>query len=288
MKKLILLMLLVTAGKAVLAQGIYFKAGGGYAIPVASQVIGELETESDDFNTGEYKHKTEAVNASFGAGTNFLVGGGFMFNEFIGAELTVQYTMGKKFETGYKYRYIYSSSTDYRNEDVTETFSNTIFINPSIVVTPGAGTKVPYGRFGIVAASTNLKTEASYYYDGDGVYEGTEKWEYTGGMGFGFQGAVGMNWMINDKIDIFTEVNFVSMTYYAQEGKMVERKQNGVDLLPDTGVYYKEVEFKKELDLTGGEPSIDEPRQALRESAAFSSLSFQVGIIFLLNGHGEN
>jgi len=288
MKKLILLMLLVIAGKAVLAQGIYFKAGGGYAIPVAGQVIGEMETESDDFNTGDYKHNTESVNASFGAGTNFLVGGGFMFSEFIGAELNVQYTMGKKFETGYKYRYIYSSTTDYRDEEVMESFSNTIFINPSIVVTPGAGTKVPYGRFGIVAASTNLKTERSVYSEGDGIYQESEKWEYTGGMGFGFQGAVGMNWMIHDKIDIFTEVNFVSMTYYAQEGKMVERKQNGVNTLPDVMTYYKEVEFKKELDLTDGQIDYDKPRQALRESAAFSSLSFQVGIIFLLNGHGEN
>jgi hypothetical protein len=138
-----------------------------------------------------------------------------------------------------------------------------------------------------VIASPKLKTEQEYYYDGDGVYEGSEKWEYKGNIAVGFQGAVGMNWMINDNIDLFTEVNFVSMTYYPGEGTMTESISNGYDNLPTTPVYYKEIVFKKTINpneqITG-----DEPRQMLRQSRAFSSIGVQVGIIYSLAGHGEN
>jgi len=287
-KQVILTFFAAVAGLYASAQGIYFKAGGGYALPVATDVIGQKNIHREDYsgNNDIDEFSNEAVSGSFGAGANFLVGAGFMFSENLGVELNVQYTKSKHYETGNDEVYTDDNYT-YHDRNLIQNFANTIYINPSIVITPGAGGKVPYGRFGVVIASPKLTTEETYYYDGDGVYEGSEKWEYKGNAAIGFQGAVGMNWMINDNIDLFTEVNFVSLTYYPGTGTMTESISNGQDNLPNTDVYYKEVVFKKEVD--PGKPyTADDPREVLRQSRAFSSLSLQVGIIYSLGGHGEN
>jgi len=271
-----------------LAQGLYFKAGGGYAIPMATQVIGEKTVQTQDYSNSQSKNDitTEAISGSFGAGTNFLVGGGFMFNENLGVELNVQFNQSKKYETGDVYTY---KSDSYSGTDrtLTQNFSNSLYINPSFIITPGAGTKVPYGRFGVVVGSAKLKQEESSYYDLDGVSTSSRKWEYKGGVALGFQGAVGMNWMLSDKIDLFTEVNFISMTYYAEESIKTEDRYNDYDNLPDQTVSQKQTVYKKEVD-PNRQQDPTKPTEVLREASAFSSLSLQVGIVFLLNGHGEN
>lgn len=288
MKKQLLLIFSLGVVLSASAQGIYFKVGAGYALPVATDVIGQKNIHTEDYsgtnNIDEYSN--ESVSGSFGAGTNFLVGGGFMFTENIGVELNVQYTMSKKYETGDVSTYTYDNAT-YNDRTLTQNFANTIYLNPALVITPGAGSKAPYGRFGLIIGAPKLKTEEEYYYDGDGVFTGTTKWEYTGNTAVGFQGAVGMNWMLTDKIDLFTEVNFVSLTYYPGKGKMTENIGNGNDNLPDTDTYYKEVVFKDTID-PNKPMNPDEPREMLRQSRAFSSLGVQVGITYSLSGHGEN
>lgn len=292
MKKITALLLLLAFFSTAQAQGLYFKAGGGYAVPIASDQIGEkylTVSTYDGANTTTYDDTKEVVKGSYGAGVNFNVGGGYMFNEFLGVELNFQYTQSKKYETGDVYRY---ESPTYTQNDkiIAENFSKAFYINPSFIITPGAGTKVPYGRFGIVAAAPTIKgeettTQTNSYYPPS---TGSRKWEYTGGISFGFQGAVGMNWMISDKIDLFTEVNFVSMTYYADQRELTEDIDNGYDNLPDMPEYYKKTIFKDKIDVEGEPSDVSKPREELRDGAAFSSVSFQIGISFLLNGHGEN
>src|SRR5690242_9817921 len=109
MKKIsTLLLALVALVGASQAQGVYFKAGGGYAIPIATDQIGQnYRTEStyDGANIYTYEPTTEAVSGSYGAGMNFSIGGGYMFNEFLGVELNVQYSKSKKYETSDIYTY---------------------------------------------------------------------------------------------------------------------------------------------------------------------------------------
>lgn len=293
-KQLTLLICAITCGLPVLAQGLYFKAGGGYALPVATQTIGEKYVTKNfyDGNTTQYSSTMEAVTASFGAGATFSGAAGFMFNEFLGAELGVQYTLGKKFETKQTYDYE-DQSQSYWTSDVLKTnhFSRAIFVNPAFIVTPGAGRNVPYGRFGLMIGSPTVKGEessvnkVSYYPDVQDVE--TRKWEYSKNVAIGLQAAVGMNWMVSDKIDIFTEVNFVSMTYYPGEYNLTEDMDNDYDNLPNRSAYDKKTIFKDKVDVSS-EPDTSKPREETREGMAFSSLSVQVGIVFLLNGHGEN
>ncbi len=273
------------------AQGIFFKAGAGYAIPMASQSIGEKYLYVEDYtdNNQISKATSENVSGSFGAGINFNVGAGFMFNEFIGVELNVQYTQGKKFETSEISTYTDNFSTSSQKE-ITETYSKGLYINPSFIITSARGSKIPYGRFGVIVGSPTISGESSdvgkvsYYPDLQDVRN--RKWEYSKGISIGLQGAVGINWMLSDKIDLFTEVNFISMSYYAEEYNLTEDTYNGNDNLQDLSVSEKKIIFKKEIALVGESQDPDKPSEALREGSAFSSLSLQVGIRFLLNGHG--
>jgi hypothetical protein len=269
------------------AQGIYFRAGGGYALPMASDVIGttRLQTQTYDGNESTYTDNEENVTASYGAGINFTIGGGFMFNKYIGADLMVHYLKGKEYEINQIYRYI---SDDYNgsDQDVIKTSSQAIFIAPSLIITPGVGSKVPYAKFGVIIGSPKIKGERYEYYDLDGTYERTRKWEYKKGTALGFQGAVGMNWMLSNNFDVFTEINFISMTYYPAESELTEDISNGTDLLPSLTTSQKKVEYKKTID-NQAQQDPDKPSQALREGTPFSSLSLQIGVRYLLKGHAE-
>ncbi|MEO7990725.1 MAG: hypothetical protein ABI663_14350 [Chryseolinea sp.] len=291
MKKITILIPILAAFLSTsFAQGVYFRAGVGYGLPIASQVIGEKQEVQQDYRSNAQinNSSTKNVSGSYGSGMNFNLGGGFMFNEFLGAELNVQYSQGKKYETGNSSTYLSDSYTS-SQKLVTQNFSKGIYLNPSFVITTNRGSKIPYGRFGVILGAPKVMgeesstSEVSYYPDIVNVR--TRKWEYTKGLTVGFQGSVGMNWMLSDKIDLFTEVNFVSMTYYAEEYELTEDNNNGYDNLQNYTVAQKQITFKKEIDETQVQDPT-KPSEELREAKAFSSISLQVGIRYSLSGHG--
>jgi len=275
-------LLVVTLVNVSIAQGIYFKIGGGYGLPIATSIIGQQRSRSQD-QTGTNNTsvtKTKNTSASFIAGPNVSLGGGFMFTKNIGAEILVQYVAGKKYEINNIYTYK-SDNLSGSQQEKSKIYSRAIYINPSFIITPGP--KIPYGRFGVIIGSPTIKEEYSYYYDLDGTDNRTMKGKYTGNLSVGFQGALGMKWMLGNSIDIFTEVSVISMTVYTKEYTMTESTNDGVDNLPNMQTYYKKIIYKKELsvdDLT--QTDVSKPRQALREEYSFSSISLQIGITYLL------
>ncbi|KAH0533820.1 hypothetical protein FGG08_007552, partial [Glutinoglossum americanum] len=273
---------------------IYFRAVGGYALAVATQTIGQtqLRTYNDTGNTPVNAYTFKDVSASFGAGANFNVAAGYMFSKFIGVDLNVQYLKSKKYEISDKFIQTSSPGNSGRDESTTTVSSSAIFINPSVIITPGAGSKVPYGRFGVIIGSPKLKSEESSYYDLDGKQETEREQEYKKGTAFGFQGAVGLNWMISNNLDIYAEVNFISLTWYPAKSEitkyMVSRDDDPFeDVLPDISVRDKKFEYKKEVEFQA-QSDPDKPQQQLRQSVPFSSVALQLGIKFTLGGHAAD
>ncbi len=259
-------------------QGMYFRLGGGYALPLASEVIGTKDVRTRPA-TGNQIYTSENVSGSFGAGMNINLGGGYMFNENIGFDLGVLYQRSKKYETIDNYYDPFG-----KEEDIITHQSTAIFFNPSFLITSGTGTKVPYGKFGVVVGSPKIKVEENYFYNLDGTETQHREWEYRKGMAFGFQGTVGMNWMLSNKLDLFTEINFVSMSFYPGEYELTIYTSNGTNVLPNLPVNSKKVEFVKQLDPNA--PFVaTSPRQELQEAKSFGALSFNVGIRFLMKGH---
>ncbi|MEZ5001368.1 MAG: hypothetical protein R2727_12385 [Bacteroidales bacterium] len=229
-KRILISACMVISAVALNAQGIYIRGGAGYGMPAATNDIGENYIHSvvyDNNGTSE-NNSTEVVTASYGAGVNFNAGFGFKFNENFIFDVGLQFIDGKKFETSYIYKVTdigYSS----RDENIQTTQSSGLFINPTFIFSAGFGKRAPYGKFGVILASPKVKSDEYYYSDADGVMETQTTWEYSGGLSVGYQTAIGINWKITDKLDVYTEAGFVSMTYYAKEGNMTSYIYNGED-----------------------------------------------------------
>jgi Outer membrane protein beta-barrel domain len=263
-------------------QGIYFKAGAGYGFPIATQVIGTnyLRTQPA---TGPDTYSEENVRSSYGAGMNISLGGGYMFNENIGVDLGIQYQKSKKIETSD----INLEIGFGKEEDIITHQSSTLFINPSFLITSGKGSKVPYGKFGFLAGSPKIKSQESYFYDLDGTERQAREWETKKGMAFGLQGTVGINWVLKDNLDLFTEISFVSMSFYAKERELTLATRNGADQLATVQTYQKRTEFVEQLN-PNATFDATKPQQVLQEASAFSALSFNVGVKYYLKGRLGN
>jgi hypothetical protein len=282
MKKisLVLVSLFALSG-TIFSQGFYLRAGTGYGMPVATAQIGLKNVHTyDQANTNSPDtYTTTSVKASFGSGMDFNFAAGYKFNPNLIFDLNVQYLAGAKYETGNFYNYN-GSYTGIEN-DIFTTSAKGFLFNPAIIFSAGFGKAAPYGRFGVVAASPKITEKESYYYDLDGVDTRDITWVYSKGFGLGYQAAVGMNWKLTEMLDIYTEANFVSMTYYPGQGEMTQNLNNGYDNLGQMQVYQKQIKFEKSFD---PQAPFDPAKPTVRASRSypFSSASVQVGVRFTI------
>jgi hypothetical protein len=282
MKKIILpvFLLFVLSGTS-FGQGLYLRAGTGYGMPVATASIGEQYQHIYDPNntSSTNTYSTKVVKASYGAGLDFNFAVGYKFNENFIFDLNVQYLLGNKFETSNTY--IDKGTMPGTEKTINTTSSRGFLFNPSVIFSAGFGKAAPYGRFGLVVSSPTITDNQSYYYDLDGTSTRDITWIYNKGMGLGYQAAVGMNWKLSDMLDIYTEANFISMTYYPAKGEMTKYDGNGNDMLPNMSVYQKQISFEKSYDPQASyDPN--QPRVQAIRSYPFSSASVQVGVRFTI------
>ena len=264
------------------AQGLYIRFGGTYGLPTGTSVIGDKYNYNYD-GTGASAVTTtasKAVSGSYGAGPNASLSVGYKFNANFMVDFTGQYLIGNKIETGSWYNYKYTSFSSVENNVYKDNITG-LFLNPSLVFSAGFGKAAPYGRFGVVVGSPKHTSTESYYYDGDGISYYDKTWIYKKGMALGYQAAIGMNWKLSNKLDFYTEVNIVNMSWYAQKGELTKYMSNGTDYLPNLPVNQKLFDFVSSVDLNAiQDPS--KPAQQLRVSYPFSTVSAQAGIRFVL------
>jgi hypothetical protein len=287
MKKVVLFILVIQLSFVCsFAQGIYVRGGTGFGLPAATGLMGENQNIRQDIGN-IYESSVEAVKGSYGAGVNFDIAAGYKFNENFIFELGFLYLAGRKYETFY--RNIFSSVTgaSSRIEDTYTSYSRGFYVNPSFVFSAGFGKQAPYARIGIIAGSPKIKRDESFYDDSDGVSEGTIKWEDYGGLSIGFQTAIGVNWKITERLDIFTEAVFVSMTYYAEKAEMTEYIENGTDVLGLYPASFTNIDYVKKVEYNP-QPDPDAPSYQLIKASPFSSISARVGIRFDIFNFGDD
>lgn len=293
MRKLATSMLfLIMISGAVMAQSIYFRAGTGYGLPIASSSIGDMLVRTDvSSGTGTtYANSLKSVKASYGSGLDFNFGFGYKLNQNFIIDLNFQYLLGRKYETGDTYSYVAGNNGSYADNDVTTTSAKGLLMNPSVIFSAGFGKAAPYARFGLIGGMPTVTDKRVRYYNGDGVDSTIFKGEYTKGLAFGFQSAVGMNWKLSEKLDLFTELNFVALTYYPGEYNLTEstrgtgnsKVDNTFDNLPNIPVNQKSTVFEKKFDPATANTDATKPTTAIQKSMPFSSVSFQIGIRYNL------
>lgn len=254
---------------------VYFRANVGYALPAAQETIGSNDNEVLDNNS--YTATSEPVKAAYGAGVNFGLGGGYMFTKIIGVDLGITYLSGKTFETHYDFTEIGFGSEKLDSEMK----SKAIYIAPSILITPGD--KLPYVRMGVVMAVPKIEGKDTYFYNGDGEFLASSEWEQRKNMAFGFQGAIGMQWALSSSMKLFTEMTFTSMTYYPGEKVATSYFVDGENVLNEVDEYYKKTIYKDKV-VYSPPTNYDAPSEEVQVSIPFSSLSFQIGVVYTLGG----
>ena len=177
------------------AQGIYFGFDGGYGFAAAKsayQNTSQTNVNGAVFTT--YTNKTY----SYGKGINLGLYFGNMFSKHIGLELNANYLTGSK--------YTLTSGNIGSTNPETETMKGRMFrLTPAIKIVAGEKKIHPYLKAGfIIGLGTKIIEEDNSTQTVSQVTYTTEKTkEYTGGICYGFHGAIGINFMVDDMTSLF-------------------------------------------------------------------------------------
>ncbi|UII19364.1 outer membrane beta-barrel protein [Fulvivirga ligni] len=272
------------------AQQFYIRAGGGYSLKASSSQFndadpnGLTQIEPSTRITATADGTTvESLRGTLGVG--YKVGGvaGYMFNDYIGAELGVYYFHGSEQTIGeLSTPAFHSSETAYiRGVDVA----------PALVVTPGFDGVNPYARVGLlipVAGDLTIKTNATQMnYEGSGqdlmvsaVSEVQPKFS------LGYNAAIGVLFPIKTGVDLFAEAEFKSLTLKSDKAEIKSYKTTlGGNAVPgqqleDLPVAEKKFTFSDEFTPTDPESNSDQPRVIPTQYVNASGIGFNLGLRF--------
>ncbi len=255
---------------AQMKKGAYAGLRVGYATSSAgaTSVLG-VENSSNTTTIDE----VEAIKFSFGKGLNAGVSFGYMFNENIGAELGVNYLIGGKT------KYTQTSNSTFFNSTFTgDVSAKMVQINPTIVLATSMKNITPYAKFGMVIGSGKITTNENSVASGGISSTVVTKRELKGNMALGFTAAMGLNFSVNDKLSITSEVNMINMHYSPKKSTLVTYTENGVDKLSSLSVRDKEIEYSKKVTTTGTPAPNTLPRQENSVTLPFGSIGINVGV----------
>jgi opacity protein-like surface antigen len=267
MKKLLLLLLVIVSTSA--SAQFYAGINAGYALGTAKRANGKKL----DGKGGE-----AIIYGSYGEGFSTNLKFGYMFSEFIGIEMGVSYIIGadqSKLETPTSL--VNSSSTGIR-------------LSPQLVLKTNKGL---YSRVGIIVPVAG-KTDMDFYdvkvNAGNLELSLDAKQEFRGVFSVGVIGAIGYSYALNDKFDLFAEVEYIGLAIKSGTVEFMEYELSAPDgtvirRLEDLTEFERYIEFVDEIDPIDNpdspayNPDPNKPNKALRQEAPFSSIGFNIGIV---------
>lgn len=274
MKKGLLVGALLLGAGAVSAQNLYVGLQAGYGIATPSEVVG---TVSEFNSTGQ---TTTNVYGTYGGGTNIGLNVGYMFGEHVGAELGFNYFLGSTVE---------STNTTVPTGKVTVNSKSTQFrLAPSLIVTTG-GDVALYGKGGLVLP-VGGSTVTEYRDSGTNPLVGRveQDFESKGAMSIGFQGAIGVNYNLSDKLSLFGEVGSVNLRIKGASRTVTAYSVDGTDQLANLDTYDKETVYVEELNPNSNNGAYNsntndnQAREELSSSTNYNAMFISVGVKFNL------
>jgi hypothetical protein len=271
MKKIFVFTCLLALVYPALGQ-MYIRANVGYNLPLSSELLGEEEHYENSPNTGTTA-TVKGVYGSYGSGfaTSIAFGGAFK-GSMLGYDIAFGYAIGKKYSANST-----TVSPGYSSSEEITRYTRSFQFNPSISFIMDTGKKIqPFTRFGPVIAMSKLIEEETT----TNTYEGNDYYmeaEYSGGLSIGLRAAVGVNYSLNDRLRLFTEINFLSMSYAPTQRSVETYTINGENRIDDIDPEYREVDLEKEYTI-----ETEEFTPPLREPLSLSAWGLQVGVLFSL------
>ena len=257
------------------AQSSYVKLGGTYNFGLGSSLpaFATNGTVRQD-NSADLTVTQQKVNLS--EGWLFQVAGGHFFTENLGAELAFGYMPGKTHKTDSKIYYSAIAVTEglYQTYD-----ARLLMLQPSLVVRMSPKTITPYGRFGFTFAKATLQeTFKNSFWSRSVEYEN----EYTGGLGFGFQGGLGVDFVANSQVTFFAEATLNSLSWTPEKREMTNYREDGESKLDDIPAGDRETiytdEFTLSYDKNGNLIKSNGPSNDIKGLLPMNSLGLGLGM----------
>ncbi|PZF74040.1 OmpW family outer membrane protein [Taibaiella soli] len=208
--------------------------------------------------------------AAVNAGLQGTVGVGYMFNKYIGVCVNVNAGIASK-----KYTYENSSSLA---QPFGNSISQTQQAQMPVLVTPSFYFQTTnkdfnlYSRVGLalpVYQKIKITSESSV---GTTEYAGTTtmKTDFCPG----FNGAVGVDYKINDNFHFWSEVSMLSLSLYTKESTITSYSVNGADQLSAIP------ENKRTTKYTEGQTTATGPNYQAKYTIPFSTIGLFAGISY--------
>ena len=260
-------------------KGAFVTVNAGYGFRLGSQTSFDANYSSNNSSS-----KSEQVYMSLGKGFNFGGSIGYMFNQNLGVELGVTYLIGAETTFSEKENYSSGSYTSMYNY-TTSISAKMLQFKPTLIFCTGLGKIKPYAKFGAVLGKGAIYGESAYkssyydpYYGGD-TYKSTHKMKLNGGLAFGVNAAMGVTFPIGSRVQMFSEITMINMSYAPTKGELTEATQDGTNVLPDIPVRYKKTEFVDSYTYSySSSPSESEPDKELKQKLPFGSIGANIGI----------
>jgi hypothetical protein len=275
MKKFIQLMLLAQlAGGMVYAQDVqlankyYGRAGVGGGIGLCYYDPCDYYYD-EDYYYPEYDN-LKSVGFTPGHGFNINIAAGYRLNKHMAVELGLRDFFGTNIKTTYT-----ANGEGGTYTDTYKTRGMMFQVVPAFVLNAAMDKWDPYARFGLIIGAVPRIYEKEEEKDASNTtnYEGV----YKGGIPLGFNAALGVNYSLSDRFQLYGEVNCNGINYTPKKYLLTLYNENGVDQLGSLSTSEKEIEFVKKYDALETIPP-DSPSKQLRESFPFSNFEVAVGV----------
>lgn len=263
----VLLFFMATSG--LWGQSFYAALYGAYALSADAQNL-------PGFNhvqlRGSVRHE-EQIKLSYGQGFQAGVRFAYRFNPYLAVELELNYLQSAEFVAEQS---LDGFTNDFPVQGDLQQITSAQMgrIIPALRLSPGYLRFNPYLRTGLVLGWGQLNFS---YRDESPGRIAVNNWEYTGGMAWGFNTALGLEYALKERLSIFAEASLISLSYAPQRGEMVAATNNGVDELDSYPPHFREREFVSSYR-RGPESSSEELSKTLRTFYPFSSLALNLGL----------
>jgi len=240
--------------------------------------------QSTDITVGaDGTARVKALNGTLGGGFKGTITAGYMFNQYIGAEL------GFNYFSGYDKTIGKLTTPAFRSEEVA--YLEGLDIVPAIYITPGFSKLNPYARIGaIMPAAGKLNIETSVV-QVNGAGPGADIHvdalsEVKSKFSIGFIGALGVTYPISPKMQVFGEVEFKNLSIKSKSAEIKEYSTTAVaggqstliegQQLADLPMNETHFEFSDEY--TQGAPDENAPRKIPTQYVNAGGVGINVGI----------
>jgi len=293
MKKIFFAMAFLFATTSIKAQGFYLDASAGYGFSPKNNTLGY----SNDImiNNGVQSVNTTKIKGTLGKGFNVQLTPGYMFLDYLGFEIGINYFGSANILMGKSQKTLNSPAQGFNNEDfghVDTTAKAQMFrIIPAIVVSTGLSKKYSgYLKLGLVlplwgVTHAQINEEKGTVQSGQINFTKTEtRANVSGNVSFGFQGALGFNYNISKGFSVFAEFFYSALHINKKEQIATSVKVNGVENIDNIPTFQKETVYVKDYDPNfnkdqfGLPADVTIPNRQPASKADFSSLGVQIGV----------